>query len=129
MLIASLILLFLSGFCEGAMDTLQFHFHVSRFSLSPQRYYWDPMISWRNKYLDNDPLLGPRFPFSTTFLVSLTDGWHTFKLLRNLCIFTALPMVGFLASNLWALLLMAVAGRTVYGAGFWLAYYKVLRLK
>jgi hypothetical protein len=129
MLIVSLLLLFLAGFCEGIMDTLQFHFHISRFSLSPKRYYWDPTVSWRNKYLNNDPLLGPRFPLSTTFLVSLTDGWHTFKLLRNICIFAALPLLGFSVSYAYELIALIVAGRTTYGAGFWLAYYKVLRIR
>lgn len=129
MLIISFLLLFLSGFFEGVMDTLQFHFHISRFSLSPNGYYWNPEISWRNKYLDHDPLLGPRFPFSTTFLVSLTDGWHTFKLLRNICLFCALPTIGFSTQSITSLFVLIVASRTIYGAGFWLAYYKVLRIK
>jgi len=127
MLVISLVMIFIAGFFEGVMDILQFHFHSSIFSLMPNRYYWDPVISWRNKYQDNDPLLGPRFPLSTTFLVGLTDAWHTFKLLRNVLLFSALPIIGYVADSVTLLFIYAIIGRTVYGAGFWLAYYKVLR--
>jgi O-antigen ligase len=68
------------------MDTLQFHFHSSIFSCFKNKFFWDPKISWYNKYKNKDPLAGPRFPFSTTLFVGLTDGWHFFKLLRNLFI-------------------------------------------
>lgn len=43
--------------------------------------FWNSQISWRFKYRDADPALGPRFPGSTTWLVAFTDGWHLSNLL------------------------------------------------
>lgn len=129
MIYLAILLLIISGFFEGAMDILQFHFHKSIFSRKKQKYYWDPTISWRNKYRNGDPLLGPKFLFSTTFLVGLTDGWHTFKLLRNAFIFIALPVLGFSVTGLCSFLVIIIIGRTAYGIGFWSAYYKILRIK
>jgi hypothetical protein len=69
------ILLILSSIGKAIMDSLQFHFDRSIFnSLSNQ--YWNPEVSWRNKYKDGDPTKGARFFGSTTFLVFITDGWH-----------------------------------------------------
>jgi len=116
-----------AGFCEGVMDTLQFHFYQSTFAQSPHHVFWNPTESWRNKYRDGDPSKGPRFFLSTTWLVSLTDGWHLFKLLRNIFLFLALPAAGALTPLGWHTLLIAAAGRAMYGIGFSIAYYKVLR--
>lgn len=121
------ILIFLAGFCEGIMDLLQFHFHESVFSQRPKRLYWDPSVSWKNKYQNGDPAQGPRFFLSTTWLVSLTDAWHTFKLFRNVLIFTSLPIAGICAQSAIQLLLIAIVCRTLYGGGFWLSYYKILK--
>lgn len=41
--------------------------------------WWNPNISWKNKYKNNDPTQGPKFFGSTTFLVWLTDAWHFSK--------------------------------------------------
>ena len=38
--------------------------------------WWDKKTSSFNKYKHKVPELGPAFPFSTTMLVWLTDGWH-----------------------------------------------------
>ena len=126
MIYIAFLLSFIAGFCEGVMDTLQFHFSKSIFSTFKHIYYWDPIISWRSKYRNNDPLLGPRFPLSTTFFVGVTDGWHTFKLLRNILIFTSLPIIGYFSESTIFLIIAITVCRTVYGAGFWLSYYKIL---
>jgi hypothetical protein len=48
--------------------------------------FWNPKMSWRNKYKDidgdgiGDVFGGPRFPRSTTFFVAFTDGWHLIQL-------------------------------------------------
>ena len=83
MLVLGLVCFVLMGISEAVMDTLQFHFFKSIFSNFKKQLFWDPVVSWRNKYKNGDPDQGPKFPFSTTLLVGLTDGWHFFKLLRN----------------------------------------------
>lgn len=66
-----------AGLANGIMDTLQFHYASSIFP--PGSKFWDPAVSWRNKYKNGSPSQGPRFPGSTTIFVALTDGWHLAK--------------------------------------------------
>jgi hypothetical protein len=108
--------------CEGVMDTLQFHYTYSVFWQFSNKQFWDPTISWRNKYRAADPLAGPRFPGSTTIFVGLTDAWHLFKLLRNMFMTLAvfLLLSAFISMS-WAIL-YAVLYRVVYGIIFTISY-------
>ncbi len=120
------IIIMISGFFEGAMDTLQFHFSNSIFSKKTNQIFWNPEISWRNKYLWGDPKMGPKFIFSTTLLVSLTDAWHLFKLIRNILLFLSITAAGSLIEYGWKIFIIGILCRLFYGFGFYLAYYKVL---
>ena len=88
-----------SGLSEAVMDTLQFHYYKSPFA-KYNHQFWNPQLSWRNKYKKGDPSLGPKFPGSTTIFVSLTDGWHLFKLLRNLFLFVGLCLIAIPCLNI-----------------------------
>jgi hypothetical protein len=68
----------LSAIFNAAMDTLMFHFSQSIFN-GNRPEFWDPAISWRNKYKDYPRDKRERFWGSTTFFVWLTDGWHLMK--------------------------------------------------
>ena len=116
-------LIFIAGFCEGLMDFLQFHYK----SFFKNDLFWNPEVSWKNKYKDGDPLKGPRFLFSTTLLVSLTDGWHLMKFFRNILIFISLPLIGFLSSSLLLFLVYMIISRALYGIGFYLSYDKIFK--
>jgi len=66
-----------AGWANAVMDKLQFRYDRSLFARFNNQQFWDPSISWKNKYKDYDA--GderPRFPLATTALVALTDGWH-----------------------------------------------------
>ncbi len=83
----SIILIYLSGMCEGVMDTLNFHYcRFERKHKKAKSIYWDLEESWLNKY---DSHFKPKFFLSTSVFVFLTDGWHLFKWLRNIFLFTA----------------------------------------
>lgn len=95
------ILLIISAIAKAIQDTLQFHYWKSVFSKSKNEQWWDPNLSWENKY--------KWFPKSKllTWLISnplvfITDGWHTFQLIRDLTIFSCFP-IGF--ENYWLFLL------------------------
>lgn len=79
--IAPGVLLFVAGAAEGVMDHLQFHYSGS----DP---FWQPDISWRNKYRNHDPAQG--MTFRGRYLVWTTDGWHAAKGLRNGCTVAAI---------------------------------------
>lgn len=80
------IFLALASFCNACMDTLQFHFHGSIFSKLPYKYiYWfNPSVSWKNKYIDRDPSKPIKKIFFGLMDRPFTDAWHTFKSLMVL---------------------------------------------
>lgn len=88
----------LSGFCKAVQDTLDHHYQSSVFEpLSAN--YWNPEISWKNKYRDWDA--GDQraaFIGATTILVSLTDAWHLFDLAAVVCLIAAALSAGWLVS-------------------------------
>ena len=49
-------LVFVAGGFEGAMDGLQFHY-------DKPNQFWNPDISWTNKYKNNDPFQGNKTYF------------------------------------------------------------------
>jgi hypothetical protein len=90
----SFILVLLAAMVNAIMDKLAFNFNSSVFKdLDPK--LWNPKESWKNKWripmelsIHDDYYLGlykppyqESFPFSSTFLVWLTDAWHLFKAL------------------------------------------------
>ena len=117
-----LFLIFISGCSEGIMDSIQFHFDKTRFSRFRNQQFWNPSISWRNKWKNGDPAQGEKFKFSSTFLVSLTDSWHLFKMIRNIGIFTSIPLSVYQIENLYYLIGISFLLRVFYGIGFQLTY-------
>lgn len=79
----------LSGVSKAVKDTISHHYSQSVFAqLDPQ--YWNPAESWKNKYQDWDAgQKEPRFLLATTWLVALTDAWHTFDSLHRLLLIGA----------------------------------------
>lgn len=70
-------LVFTAGAAKGFNETLLFHFsdfQVRFPKVNPQ--WFDPKISWANKYKNGDSQAGPRFPLSTSVLVMFTDQYH-----------------------------------------------------
>lgn len=83
------LLLLLAGASNGVHETI--HYHYSQFKAKcpgVNDLYWNPEVSWRNKYKGGDPNLGPKFPGSTTIFATFTDAKHLFgTLTRWLMIF------------------------------------------
>ena len=74
----SLLILFIGMFFESSMDKLQYHFYRSIYqNWNPK--FWDPELSWRNKWKWGDPTAGEAFLGSSHILVTFTDGWHLMK--------------------------------------------------
>ena len=101
--IAPAILVFVSGTAEGVMDHLQFHY-------DKPNQFWNPSISWRNKYKGGDPVNGKTF--AGKYFVAATDGWHMMKFARNATIFTAFTLKVGEKKKWWFYV--------AEGAGYWL---------
>ena len=122
LILLGLILVSISGLAECIMDKLQFHFFETPFSDFKNQLFWNPQLSWMNKWKDGDPKLGEKFPGSSTLFVGLTDAWHFFKLIHNLTIFTGLFFISISGFNLiWMILLFLIA-RILFGIFFSLGF-------
>jgi len=71
-----------AGFFNGVGDNLQFHYSETIFPQPGERFlwgghqYWNPSVSWRNKYKDWPSDRSEAFPLSTSALAWTTDAWH-----------------------------------------------------
>lgn len=71
-----------AGFFNGVGDNLQFHYSETIFPQPGEKFlwgghqYWNPAVSWRNKYKDFPFDRSEAFPLSSSALVWATDGWH-----------------------------------------------------
>ncbi|RME95485.1 MAG: hypothetical protein D6772_13110 [Bacteroidetes bacterium] len=134
-LLICLSLIGVAGLLNGTMDTLQFHYGKSIFPkqvheqlLGQPRQFWDPTISWKNKYKDwpHDPR--PRFPGATTWAVMFTDAWHLLKALMHGCFHLAIliPLVYYYKFPRWIILAAVVPLNLFFGAAFTLMYGHIL---
>ena len=117
----------IAGIANGYMDTLQFHYGRSIFPQedTEDEYFgrgygfWNPGVSWKNKYRDYPTDKRPKFFLSTTLLVMFTDGWHFTQFIMNTCIIVAaMPPVS--AAVLF--------GVNVPVYGMWFLWFAGLRL-
>jgi hypothetical protein len=121
------ILFMLAGMSEGVMDTLQFHYSNSIFYRFKNKLFWNPQISWQNKYKDGDPTEGPKFPLSTNLLVGLTDAWHLFKFLRTFFIFAGIFFMFMFCQTTFHCLIDVMISRIIFGVSFSLSYDYLFR--
>ncbi len=76
-------MLLLAVMANATMDTLAYRYHRSVFTLLGNAQWFDPSLSWKNKWKNGDPSKGNAFPGSSTVFVAATDAWHFAK---SLCI-------------------------------------------
>jgi hypothetical protein len=74
---------FASGLCDGTAEHLKFHY-------TGNSTYWNPNLSWTNKWKNGDPLQGERFWQSSRALVWTTDGYHLMRHGRNIFAMSAI---------------------------------------
>lgn len=101
-----ILLYFISAIVCGASkyvaDTVNFRFELSYFSRLNHKF-WNPKISWRNKWKNGYNYDGEKFLFSSTLLVFLTDAWHLFTTLQYIIIFLSTTILIYYDLNLMCL--------------------------
>ena len=114
LLISALTAFFAAGLADGTADRLQFRLPAQLRGDS----FWDPKISWRNKWKNGDPAQGERFPGSSTIFVFLTDAWHLAKFSRNTA-YLAATAAALAAPPDWKMTLITLCLAVIArGAGF-----------
>jgi len=84
-IIIILITMLVYGACKGIKDMISFHFGQGwTKKLNP--LYWNPKISWQNKY-------NSKIPFAKTFLVWTTDAWHLFDMIQAISIISCMTYI------------------------------------
>ena len=84
----SFILIGLVGLSKAIQDIIQFHFDLSIFSLFKNQNYFNPNLSWKNKYnISKNKIIS--YLFQTVF-VFITDFWHLIGFFRTLFIVLAI---------------------------------------
>jgi len=68
----------LAVFCNSGMDSLRHSFNTS-FARNWDKQFWDPAISWMNKYVDYPSLERTKIWF-VVIPAAFTDGWHQLKM-------------------------------------------------
>lgn len=119
---------FFAGMCDGLSQTLYAHYpkFQETFPNAPAQY-WDPSISWKNKYANGDPAQGEKFPGSSSLFVFSTDAYHLFRTLNKVNLI-AVGGLEFSDKKSWELYLLDFAIYSlVYSAGFHLTYTLVFR--
>jgi hypothetical protein len=86
------ILIIISAIAKAAMDKINFHFNDSIFA-NRNKYFWNTQLSWPNKWKNGFKELDEKFPFSSTILVFLTDGWHLMQFIFLNSLFTAFFLI------------------------------------
>jgi hypothetical protein len=107
---------------EAVMDKLQFHYDLSIFKNFKNQLFWDPKISWKNKYEDGNPMKGERFFLSKSLFVGVTDAWHLFKLFRTLTIFAGIYFLFIPCATKYMCLMFVIIARILFGLSFTLFF-------
>lgn len=116
----TIVLVCVAGIANALMDSIAFHFHESMFRAC-NREFWDPEISWRNKYIDGDVSKGRRKWWIIPIPVAFTDAWHLLKSIMLNSMFLAIGvLIGttFLTVAVWFLVV-----KSAYGLFFKLFYH------
>ncbi len=124
-------LVFLAGASKGFNETLHFHWKEFRRQFPKANPNWfNPAVSWRNKYKNGDPEAGAKFPLSTTALVMFTDQYHLNNFFNRASLTGALVIkIGEGKKPLKHYLLDMLYYTVCHQAGFALTYYPFERYK
>ena len=70
-------MVFIAGASKGFNETLQFHWKEFKRQFPGANTQWfNPSVSWKNKYKNGDMNAGAKYPLSTSVLIMFTDQYH-----------------------------------------------------
>lgn len=114
----------LAGSSKGFNETLMFHYSEFQDAFpGANRQWFDPSVSWRNKYQNGDPLQGAKFPGSTTVFVAFTDQYHLNNMIHRLSITSAMVIKLGEKQKWWCYVIDFAYYTLCYQAGFAASYY------
>ena len=122
----SLSCMVLAGGFDGFNEVLDFDYPAFKRAFpNANDQFWNPDISWRNKWKDGNPDLGRKFPGSTTILVWTTDGYHLTRTLNKTCIMTGIAFKIGHKQKWWMYGVDFISHSIAYSVGFNLSLHVV----
>ena len=120
-------MLALAALGDAARDALQFRYGSTLFANLGHPGWWNPALSWRNKWKDGLPAHGEAFPLSSTLLVPFTDGWHALKAFSLACLVlaVAVPLMQVLRTSRIQGALLCLGLALLYGSVFEAAFSRL----
>jgi hypothetical protein len=118
-------LVLVGGAAKGFNETLQFNYKIFEKTFPGANKQWfDPKVSWRNKYEGGNPDNGPKYFMSTSLLVMFTDQYHLNNFIQRTAIMSALVFKIGEGKKPFKHYLFDLAYYSVcYSAGFAATYY------
>lgn len=116
-------LFYLYGVSKGYSDVLSFRYQNFK-TIHPNAndQFWNPDISWTNKYKNGDPALGPAFFGSTTVFVWTTDAPHLIPSAGKVCLIGAVVLKIGEKKKFKQYAIESVYYSLCASAGFWTIY-------
>lgn len=126
---STLILVYFSGFFKGYNDVLDHHYvEFKRIHPNANDQWWNPKLSWTNKYKNHTSSQGAAFWKSTTLLVPVTDADHAASSLSKYCMIAAISIkIGEKGRPVKYYLCDALLYTICYNLGFWTTYEFIYR--
>lgn len=118
-------LVFIAGSAKGFNETLQYNYRIFEKTFPGASKQWfDPRVSWRNKYEGGNPDNGPDFFLSTSLFVMFTDQYHLNNFIHKSALTSALVIkIGETKKPFTHYLLDLLYYTVCYQAGFSAMYY------
>lgn len=83
-------LMLVGGTSDAVVEVLRHDYPAFKRTFNLSDTYWNPAVSWRNKWKDGDPAKGEAFPGSSTVFVFTTDGYHLMRSINHGAIMAAI---------------------------------------
>lgn len=127
--IAPAVMVFAAGMADGFVETISHNYKGFKRAFPGAKDYWfDPGMSFRNKYKNSDPKQGAKFPGSTGPLVFLTDGYHAGRFAEHLFLAGAFAVkITQQKQRWWYYLAEGAAYWIVNRIGFYAVYSIILK--
>lgn len=115
---------YVSGFAEGMQDAISFHYNDFKgVHPSVNDQFWNPEISWKNKWKNGDKSQGEKFFGSSSFLVWTADAWHGLKAINRVGTIGASIIIPIGTKKKWTYYAKELAiGYLINRAGFYTSY-------
>jgi hypothetical protein len=120
-MVYSIIFIVLAAICNAVMDKITHHWDRSIFKQLKNSVWWNPSISWKNKYVNRDYKNPIKKIIFGLFDKPFTDAWHTFKSL--MIVFLCLAICTYKFYSYFDFIILG----TIWNLTFNLLYNKVLK--